>query len=586
MPRYLLSAIALVLLIMHSTPSAAECSFDWLCLEKTAKATQNANMQDIISNRKAVLYKPGEIANFNYADIRIECASAGLEKFASQFIDRALNIRLITAGREFALTVDVEQVSKNTTSPPKAITYLIAQVKRDAAGNTTVTGCDDFIATNISFSSPLRLKFKLLQSKATTVNPSTYSAIRIASKVLGFVFAGPSGAAIVSDASDISGAIVANKSDIDEIVKAFDEVNTQKPQVTFDTTEKSVALSLADGSKLTIARVGKRSAFLTFDGDKVNSPGAPLQNPIADATGIDLAGYLTTKAGGWETLIVSTDLSSAKTGCANIRKALGNLFTNEEATVILAKELNQFPETTIRDLKEPCLKGIERGALTKMGIPDPLASRSPDAPATTTPRDPTKDATDPIRWSSIKEFLNEFGRVLSIVATTPNLTKDAKAKRLAAYFDDRVAIESFDTSDLLPSNGGVLRDSLAEKIASWPLGSSIRYGCFLAPDRTLSTKYAAQMLLMLNSDSVSPRLVNLALGFTDPKAADAKDLSIGNLLIEKPTTASLQTFSAAYKSGCGDRADPWKPWEVKVSSVARGRLAESPQRLTVASQQK
>jgi hypothetical protein len=352
LPKGLLSAAVFILIVTHTAPSSAECTFSSLCLEKTAK--KDTNMQEIIANRKAIPYKSNEVANFNYADIKIECSSSGLENFARQFVDRAWNIGLITAGREFALTVDIEQISKNTASPPKPITYLIAQVKRDAAGKTTVTGCDDFLATNIAFNSALRLKFKLLQSKNTTVNASTYSAIRIVSKVLGFIFAGPGGAAVVSSATDISGAIVANKSDIDEIVKAFDEVDTQKPQTTFDTTEKSVTLSLSDGSRFTIARVGKRSAFLTFDGNKLNAPGAPIQGLIADNTGIDLAAYLTTKAGSWETLITSTDPNTAKTGCTKIREGLGYIFTNEEMIVILAKQLNQFSDLAIKDLKDPC----------------------------------------------------------------------------------------------------------------------------------------------------------------------------------------------------------------------------------------
>jgi hypothetical protein len=562
----LLSAAAFALVVTYSAPSSADCTFASFCLDKTAK--KDANMQQIIANRKAVLYKSNEVSNFNYADIKIECSSSGLESFARQFVDRAWNIGLITAGREFALTVDIEQISKNTAAAPKPITYLIAQVKRDAAGNTTVTGCDDFLATNIAFNSALRMKFKLLQSKTTTVNASTYSAFRIVSKVLGFIFAGPGGTAIASTATEISGALSANKSDIDEIVKAFDEVDTQKPQATFDTSEKSVTLSLSDGSNFTITRIGKRSAFLTFDGDKMNAPGAPIQGLIADATGIDLASYLTTKAGSWETLLASSDPNTATAGCSKIREALLYIFTKDEMLVILAKQLDQFGDLAIKGLKDPCLRAIEREALKKMGVPDPLAARAADPAPTDTPRDPTKDAQDPIRWSSIKEFLNEFGHELSVVAASPNLSKDAKVKRLAAYFDTRVATESFDAPELLPTSAGVLKDSIADKMSSWPLGNAIRYGCFMAPDKVLLTKYSAQMLVLFDSGGSAPRLLNLIFGFTDPKATDVNSLIIGNLLVEKPTAASLSTFSDAYKSGCGDRSDPWKPWESpKTSSL-------------------
>lgn len=565
--RILLSIAAFGLLMTYSAPSAAECTFAALCLDKTAKK-DTTNMQEIIANRKSVAYKQDEIANFNYADIKIQCSSSGLESFARQFVDRAWNIGLITAGREFALTVDIEQISRNTAAPPKPITYLIAQVKRDAAGNTTVTGCDDYLATNIAFNSALRLKFKLLQSKTATVNASTYSAIRIVSKALGFIFAGPGGAAVVSSTTDISGAIVANKSDIDEIVKAFDEVDTQKPQATFDTSEKSITLSLSDGSKFTIARVGKRSAFLTFDGNKLNAPGAPLPGLIADSTGVELSNYLATKAGNWDTMIASSDPNTAKAGCTKIREALGYIFTKEEMIVILAKQFDTFSDATIRDLKDPCLKAIELQALKTMGLPDPLSARSPQPASTDTPRDSAKDAQDPIRWSSIKDLLNQFGRALSGISTSPDLSKDAKVKKLAVYFDARVATESFDAPELLPTSAGVLKDSIAEKISSWPLGKAIRYGCFLVPDKTLSTKYSAQMLLLLDSGGSGQRLINLIFGFSDPKAVDVDSLVIGNLLVEKPTAASLATFSNSYKSGCGDRSDPWKPWESqKVSSV-------------------
>ncbi len=558
--RFLLAAIVS---LATTVPSAcfAECTWQSLCLDKTAK--DNTDMQVIIAGRKTIAYKSNEILNYNYADIKIACNSSGLASFAKQFVDRAWSIGLITAGREFALTVDVEQVSKSNPAP-KVVTYLIAQVKRDASGNTSVTGCDDFIATNISFNSPLRLKFKLLQSKTTTVNPSTYSAFRIASKVLGFIFAGPGGSVIASSAADISTAITANKDDINEIVKAFDEVDTQKPQVTFDTSEKSITLVLSDGAKFTISRIGKRSAFLTFDGNKLNAPGAALSVPIAESTGIDLASYLTTKAGNWDTLLKSSDVSSAQTGCASIRKALLYIFTTEEVIVILAKQLNDFSDDTIKSLKDPCLKAIEREALKAMGIPDPLAVRS--APeVTTTPRDQAGDAVDPIRWSAIREFLNEFGRTLAATAVAKTLSPEAKAKKLAVYFDARVATESFEVTDLLPTSAGVLKDTIALKLASWPFGSSIRYGCFLAPDRTLSTKYSAQMLLLLNSEGEPAKLINLIVGFTDPKATKVEGLIIGSLLVEKPTAASLQTFGNAYKSGCGDRSDPWKPWETTTS---------------------
>ncbi|MBB4257381.1 MULTISPECIES: hypothetical protein [unclassified Bradyrhizobium] len=565
-----IAAFVLLLIAISAfpTPSQAACNVpEWLCLDKTPR--KDTNLQQIVADRSSVLYKPGEVADFSYADIKIDCNSAGLERFARQFVDRAWSVGLLSENREFALSVDIEQISRNSAEPPKPLTYLIAQIKRDAGGNTTVTGCDSFLATNISFNSTLKLKFKLLQSKTTTVNPSTYSAIRIVSKVLGFVFAGPGGAAIAAEATKISDAIKDNKSDIDEIVKAFDEVNTQQPMATFDVNEKSVTLLLSDSSKFTISRIGKRSAFLTFTGPKLNAPGAPLQKLISEKTGIDIAAYLTTKAGNWDTMVISTDVNTSRTGCGKIREALGYLFTKEEMIVILAKEFDRFGDATIKDLKDPCFRAIEREALKTMGLTDPLSARAAPQENSGPARDPAKDAADPIRWSSIREFLNEFGRTLSAISAA-NLSPEVRARKLAPYFDARVATESFDAPDLLPSSTGVLRDSLAAKIVGWPIGASIRYGCFLAPDKQLLTKYSAQMLVLLDSGGGNQRLVNVIVGFTDPKATNVDGLLIGNMLIEKPTAASLSAISTAYKSGCGDRSDPWKPWEeIKTSFVFR-----------------
>ncbi|OPY95658.1 hypothetical protein A5906_06655 [Bradyrhizobium sacchari] len=383
--------------------------------------------------------------------------------------------------------------------------------------------------------------------------------------MLGFVFAGPVGAVIAAEATKISDAIKDNKRDIDEIAKAFDEVNTQQPQTTFDVNEQSVTLILSDNSKFTISRIGKRSAFLTFTGPKLNAPGAPLQKLISEKTGIDIAAYLTTKAGNWDTMVISKDVDTSRTGCGKIREALGYLFTKEE----IAKEFDKFGDDTVKDLKDPCFRAIEREALKTMGLTDPLGARAMPQENSDLPRDPAKDATDPIRWSAIKEFLNEFGRALSSISAT-NLSPEARAKKLAPYFDARVATESFDAADLLPPSPGVLKDSLAAKIAGWPIGASIRYGCFLAPDKQLLTKYSAQMLVLLDSGGGNQRLVNLIVGFTDPKATNVEGLLVGNMLIEKPTAASLSAVSTAYKSGCGDRSDPWRPWEqIKTSFVLR-----------------
>ena len=49
--------------------------------------------------------------------------------------------------------------------------------------------------------------------------------------------------------------------------------------------------------------------------------------------------------------------------------------------------------------------------------------------------------------SSIREFLNEFGRELSIVSTSPNLSKEAKSKRLALQLHCLIGSESMGNHD-------------------------------------------------------------------------------------------------------------------------------------------
>ncbi len=569
------AALAAVVTAASSTAGHAECTFSWPCFDKTAP--KPTTLQSIVADRTVVSYKPDERKNLYYADLKIACSSAGLEGFARQFVDKAWNAGLLTAGREFALTVDVEKIKGGDQAAAAIATYLIAQVKRDASGDTTVTGCDDFIATNLSFNTPLRLKFKLLQSKTTTVNPAAYSALRLISQVLGFVAAGPSGTALVGTITNISTKVAASQGDIDIIAKMFDEVNTQKPQTTFDVTDKSVTLKLADSSSLTIERVGKRSAFLTFDGAKLNAPGAPLQGPINDRTGIDLAAYLNTKAGSWDTLLVSSDQNSARSGCLKVRGALADVFTSEEATVILAQKLGTFPDDVIKTLKEPCLNGTEREALKVMGAPDPLAARPGETAPSTEVRDPSKDAVDPIRWSAIRDFLTQFGQSLATVAAGAGTNKPLPGK-LTVYFDDRVATQSFDAADLMPSSDGVPKETLSAKIASWPFGSGgVRYGCFLPADKSLVTKYAAQMLVAINPDTPQARLLNLVIGFTDPTTTDANKLNIGNVMLENATASTLANYKKQYASGCGDRSDPWKPWDAvlpKTSDAAFIRFAE------------
>lgn len=567
MRRYICSLAFLTALCSSALAQADEryprsntCTFRFLCFDKSSNKT--ASLQQIITDRVSQHYKPGERRNFNYADLKIDCRSADIERFARQFVDRAWDAGLVSNDRELALTVDIEKITSGSSTSTALATYLIAQFKRDANSNLSVTGCDDFIATNISFNTKLRLKFKLLQSKHTTVSPATYSAFRLVANFIGFLAGGPGGAALTSKVGDISKKVQDNKSDIDAIVGMFDEINTQKPQVAFDVSEKSVTLTLADNSKFTLRRQGKRSAFLSFDDDKVQSPGANIQQAIADNTGLDLSRYLSTSAGGWDDLLASSAQDSATKGCRKVRTALDGVFTKEESIVVLARLIGNFGDAAIRSLKDPCLSNVERLALKAIDVPDPLGEITTENGGT--PRDPARDNLDKMRWGAVEAFLTDFGTTLASMAQIPN-GAPARAKKLMPYFDARVATQSFDLSELLPSIDGVLSETLAGKVAAWPAGKRLRFGCFLPPSKSMQTKYSAQMLVELDSGGSAPLLINMIIGFTDRDTTDVEKLVIGNMLIERPTAASLSGVQDRFKRGCGSRSDPWKPWEMAVA---------------------
>jgi hypothetical protein len=274
-------------------------------------------------------------------------------------------------------------------------------------------------------------------------------------------------------------------------------------------------------------------------------------------------------------MLVSSDVATAGTGCQKIRRALLDMFTEEESSVILAKLIDGFGAVAIAAMKEPCLNATERLALKKMGVTDPI-SAAPAAPQTASsdPRDPARDNQTQLRWSAIKDFLGQFGRVLAAQASQARVAA-REAQKVALYFDDRVATQSFDVSDLLPSSDGVLRETLAAKLVSWPFGTAVRFGCFMSPSKMLAPKYSAQFLLELGSGSASPILLDVIAGFSDPNVTNVSDLKIGNLLLERATAGSLQSSKETYKDGCGDRSDPWKPWDANQPARQAGATSGS-----------
>jgi hypothetical protein len=574
MLRFIATALgaAFVLLSFNSGASAdlLNCTqpYIWQCIGSGTSSAPptKINMQSIVADRTAVKYQPDDLKNANYVDLTISCNAGGVEAFARQFVDRAWNAGLLSSDRELVLTADIERVLGGGQAPAAVTTYIVAQVKRAAAGDTTITGCDDTIATNLPANTEFRLKFKLLQSKTTTISPATYSAFKLLSSVIGFVVAGPAGTALASKIGDISTKVKDSKSDIDAIVSLFDDVNTDKPQLTLDVNDKATTFTLSDKSKFVINRRVKRSVFLTFSGDTVNAPGAPLEKSISDGTGISLSSYLQQKAGNWNTMLTSTAAETAATGCTTIRTALLAMFTEEESAVILARLIDGFGSTTIAAMKEPCLNGSERVALKKMGVTDPLPA--PQTPPSTTPPPDITETQTQTRLSALKDFLGQFGRLL-IAQANPNRDKAKEAQKIGLYLDDRVVTQSFDASDLLPSGDGVPRETLAAKLVSWPFGAAVRFGCFLPPSKLLAPKYSAQFLLELNSGTASAVLLNVITGYPDNPIASASDLKIRYLLLEHATSGSLQAYKDAYKDGCGDRSDPWKPWEPKSGPQAR-----------------
>lgn len=545
-------------LAAEHNPTLPACTFKSLCLGKTNSKAEP--IENILIREKVVTFTPEQDKNLYYVRIKIDCNSAGLRAFAQQYTNGAWNLGLLRQDREQALSVDVEKVSGGAKAATKIATYVIGQIKRDGNGATTVEACDDVIATDLPFNNTFRLKFKILQSKQTKVTDGFYASFRFVARFIGFVVGGgPTGAPIVAAVNSASQKVTEGKSDIDTLAAMFDEVNTQTPQFLLENNVKSITFKLRGGEALKFERVATRSNFLRFDGEKIKNPGDSFENLIADDPGLDLKKYLEAGAAEWDTLLLSDDAKTAAKGCIKLRTALRAAFTSEESVALVATKLSNFGSAAIANLKEPCLKPLERKWLTDSGIGDPLPAKGSDVTPGSTPA-PTPSQPDDLKWAKIKSFLSEFGRVLVNYGITPQPKRDSR--KLVAYLDKRVATQSFDLANLLPSSNGVLAETLAEKIATtWPFGQGVRFGCFIKADTSLTDKFAAQMLVQLDADSPNSLLVNLIIGFADPKLTDADNLQIGNIIIEKSTASSLNDYQKAYAKGCGDKSDPWKPWE-------------------------
>ena len=569
--RLALGFASIAMFVAAATPNAhaqPPCPF-FFCMEKRTPPAP-ANFQTLVAGSDIRNYS--SIKDLYYVDLKINCNATGLINFAKRYVEQARNIGLAHQDRDFALTVDIEKIMGGNQAAVAIATYPIVQVKKDAAGNTVVSACDDFIATNLPFDANLRLKFKLLQSKQTRISDATYAGFRLVARLVGFVAGtGPQGLALAAAASNISTKVSESRSDIDQIASSFDELNTSKPQIALGKTARSIKMTVDDGSSFTIERIGKRSVFMEFSGDAVQNASAAFDTIIEQNTALNLTSYLDQKAPAWKSLLPSTDAQNAVQGCTNLRNALRVVFTEEERAVLLARLISDFGETTIKNLKEPCLHPPARAQLKVFGITAPLpVAGTPETLPTETARPADRDNTDRLRWSAIERFLDEYGRV---VAGLVSASADDRAKKLKAYFDERVVTESFDSPDLLPTSNGAQRDSLAKKLASWPYGAKIRYGCFMRPPKLLAEKYSGQMLIELDSGGTAPKLINMVVGFTDRETTEVDKLVIGNMIVEIAMTGALEEIKKTFADGCGDRADRWKPWEGRAA-VARGGLVD------------
>ncbi|MEO8669459.1 MAG: hypothetical protein ABI399_13140 [Bauldia sp.] len=506
----------------------------------------------------------------NYVDLKVACDDGSVAAFAQTFVEKAWNFGFIKQDREFALTLLVENVGVTTDAKPEQIAnYLVARVKKGAGGRAVASACEDVIASNLPASERLRLKFSLLQSKDAAVSDTLYSTFRLASRVVGFFAGGAVGTAV----STISTQLDSSKDEIGKLVDLFDKTDTESPQFILGPGQ-TARVFVVGNAELRLERAVKRSAFLLFAGDgEVQNAGGNLFSEIRGGTGVDLDAYIKANASAWSTMLQSTDAKTAGEGCTMIRSALDRIFSDEERAVIIAKLIGSFGDTTLKSLKEPCLQAIERELLAQLGVSDPLPKAPPPAPDTPgpvalpsgpAPPDPSVD----VRWAAVREFLDQFGTTLVAVAPQAG-GANVSAKSLELFLAERVATQSFDSSDLLPGSDGAPRESLAEKIGTWPFGAKIRYGCFVRPSASLTDKYAGQMLVELNSGA-APRLVNVIFGFSDKAATSVDRLLVSHMIVEKAGSASLEAARANYPDGCGSRTDRWKPWEKVVAAAPGG----------------
>lgn len=555
--------LCILLFFVFASSARAECTFKWPCFDPKPSGVSSSNFQQMISRKKVERFP--SIKNLYYADLKIDCKSPGLLQFARRFVEKSWNVGLIRQDRDLALTVEVEKILGANQAPAAIATFPIMQVTKAAGQLTEVAGCNDFVATNLPFDVDLRLKFKLLQSKQTKIPDATYAAFRLFSRFLGFVVGGgPEGAALVTAATSVSTKVSESKSDIDLVASSFDEVQTSKPQIVFEKDVKSITVDVDGGASFTLSRVGKRSVFLEFAGDVVQNSGAAFDGIISQNTALNLSSYLDQKAPAWKSLLPSSDLKNAVEGCTNLRNALRVVFTEEERAVLLARLISDFGAGAIATLREPCLHASERAMLKTFNISDPLPRVGSVETNSSEPRSEARDNTDRLRWTAIERFLDEFGTLLARLSQMP---LDQRSTKLGSYFDARIATESFDSPDLLPTSNGAQRENVTSKLASWPFGKTARFGCFMRPSKVLSEKFSGQMLIEIDSGGASPKLINLIVGFTDRETTEVEKLVIGNLMVEIAMAGILGEIKKSFPNGCGDRFDRWRPWEGKLTTA-------------------
>jgi hypothetical protein len=520
-----------------------------------ASSTPTASSAGALLTRvKKVAATPAE--NMHYVDLAVNCTDGSVAAFASAFAQRAWSLKLLGEDREAVLTLVVENVGAGAASKLDEIgSFVVARVQKTNTAQAKVLACEDIVVANLPASSRLRIKFNLMQSRDKFINTELIAPFRVATKVLGFFLGGGLFATLDAAANEFQ----SNKTALENLANQFDDKRVESTTYLFGPDDQAQIFGIGQ-ARLTLSRQTKRSVYLQFD-DKghVTNFQNVLAKEIKNGTGVVFDEYLAQqKASGWLDLISSPAPETARKGCDTLRQAVAGIFDAEEVAAILAKLIGGLSGETLDQLKVKCINANEVAALGLMKIPNPILDKT--VPPIVGPQDPPPDPNGDVRFRAVSGFMDEFGLALARSAAPP-----VDARTLDAFFFERVATQSFDASDLMPTSDGAQRDKVADKVATWPFGGRVRFGCYRRPDSMLKDKYAGQMLIELDAGGAKPVLLNAILGFSDLKTTEVNRLVISHLMIERAGSTTVEAARVASPEGCGPRGARWKPWEKPVS---------------------